>query len=528
MWFLLLQISLLLLLAALLGAALAWWWLKRRYEDVTETHERLISENTRMERLAQLASKDDLKTGIATLTSAVTDIKPADFSPVLDRIERLERMLAAIRMPDLGPIERRLGALDPISGKLADITREVSQISPQIVGQIVPQIPKTDLTNVETKINALEATIRSIRIPAPDLGPVHSGIATLQIAMDKVSAKPQGLDVIESFLGDIESKLVALGGLQRQVGDLGDKIDASRAADHEAVSGRLSALSTSLGSLRNTDLDPIAQRLTAVEQAITNFHIPATDLRPLHASVIDLERAVLDKPPVDLGPLHNRLAAVQASLAGMQSEIRNRQALDMLERRIASLQEAVQGIPEPDLAPVIGAVHSIDAKLDLGAMENRLTAIEYGLAALHHSLRSRPETVVTRTESAWQPRPVMTTVQKSRLPAPPRPPREIDPINAFRRADDQANLLIEPAFGTPDDLEQIHAIGPMLRELLNDIGVYYFWQVAEWTPEEVAFVDGRLMHFKGRIRRDDWIDHARTLVTSPSAARRPMPSQMSA
>ena len=61
----------------------------------------------------------------------------------------------------------------------------------------------------------------------------------------------------------------------------------------------------------------------------------------------------------------------------------------------------------------------------------------------------------------------------------------------------------------------------MLRELLNDIGVYYFWQVAEWTNDEITFVDNRLLHFKGRIRRDDWIDHARVLAQSPTAARRP-------
>jgi predicted flap endonuclease-1-like 5' DNA nuclease len=240
--------------------------------------------------------------------------------------------------------------------------------------------------------------------------------------------------------------------------------------------------------------------------------------------MIDLERAVmaLDKPQVDLAPLHNRLAALQASLAGVQAEVRNRHALDTVERRLASLQEAVQGIPEADLTPVIGAVHSIDARLDLGALENRLTAIEYGLAAIHHSLRSRPEQVVTRTDATWQARPAPNgPLAKPRMPAPPRPPRDADPINAVRRLDDQANLLTDPAFGPPDDLEQVHGVGPMLRELLNDIGVYYYWQIAEWTPDEIAFVDSRLMHFRGRIRRDDWVDHARTLAAAPTSARRP-------
>ena len=61
----------------------------------------------------------------------------------------------------------------------------------------------------------------------------------------------------------------------------------------------------------------------------------------------------------------------------------------------------------------------------------------------------------------------------------------------------------------------------MLAALLHDIGVFYFWQVAEWTPEEVAWVESKLMHFRGRITRDDWVTHARALATSPTAAKRP-------
>ena len=42
------------------------------------------------------------------------------------------------------------------------------------------------------------------------------------------------------------------------------------------------------------------------------------------------------------------------------------------------------------------------------------------------------------------------------------------------------------AFGEEDDLERVNGIGPMLAELLNEIGVYYFWQIAEWGPAEIA------------------------------------------
>jgi predicted flap endonuclease-1-like 5' DNA nuclease len=492
MWFLLLQISLLLVLAALFGAGLAWWWLRRRYEDVTDSHERLMAETSRMDRLSVMASRDDVRAGVAELSTAVAEIKPTDLSPVLERLQRVEYFLAGLKPPDLGPMEQRISAL----------------------GAQFAQRREPDFAPVAQRLEELQKTVLGIRIPAPDLGPVHSGIATLQLAVDRT----QGVKSLEP----VESKIAAL---ETKLSEFVELLDHSRRSDHDALSTRLASVQSSVGALRNTELEPIAARLEAVEKAVANFHVPEQDLRPLHASIIDIERAVmaLDKPQDlanDFAPVHGRLATLQASLASLQTEVRSRTALDALERRIASLQEAVQGMPEPDLSPVVGAVQSIEARLDLGALENRLTAIEYGLAALHHSLRARPE-MVSRTETAWQRPSPNGLTQKPRLPAPPRPPREADPINAVRR-EDQANLLTDPVFGPPDDLEQIHGVGPMLRELLNDIGIYYFWQIAEWTPEEAAYVDNRLMHFRGRVRRDDWIDRARTLASAPTSARRPV------
>jgi predicted flap endonuclease-1-like 5' DNA nuclease len=194
-----------------------------------------------------------------------------------------------------------------------------------------------------------------------------------------------------------------------------------------------------------------------------------------------------------------------------------------IDRRLAGIEEAIGSMPGPDMSPVIGAVRAIDNRRDLVAMENRLTAIEYGLAAVHHMLRSRADALVQRADGSdgRMAPPLHVVRQPEPQPAPARPERETDPINAFRRANDEANLLSEPAFGPPDDLEAIDGVGPMLRALLHDLGVYYFWQVAEWTPQEIDWVESKLMHFRGRIRRDDWVGHARVLALSPAAVKRP-------
>ena len=70
-----------------------------------------------------------------------------------------------------------------------------------------------------------------------------------------------------------------------------------------------------------------------------------------------------------------------------------------------------------------------------------------------------------------------------------------------------ANLL-DAAQGEADDLTRIKGVGPGLNGKLNENGVFHFWQIAEWGPAEIAFMDDQLS-FKGRIDRDNWIEQAK-------------------
>ena len=75
--------------------------------------------------------------------------------------------------------------------------------------------------------------------------------------------------------------------------------------------------------------------------------------------------------------------------------------------------------------------------------------------------------------------------------------------------------LDKPA--SPDDLKLISGVGPKLEQVLNELGVWTFDQVAEWTAAEIAWVDDYLQ-FSGRILRDDWLGQAAKLAESAGAA----------
>jgi predicted flap endonuclease-1-like 5' DNA nuclease len=67
------------------------------------------------------------------------------------------------------------------------------------------------------------------------------------------------------------------------------------------------------------------------------------------------------------------------------------------------------------------------------------------------------------------------------------------------------------AEGEPDDLKLISGIGPGIEKTLHGLGIYHFRQIAELTPDNVAWIDQRL-RFRGRIQREDWIGQAQRLA----------------
>jgi predicted flap endonuclease-1-like 5' DNA nuclease len=154
--------------------------------------------------------------------------------------------------------------------------------------------------------------------------------------------------------------------------------------------------------------------------------------------------------------------------------------------------------------------------VDLSPLDDRLRLVEGRLKALGEietptvdftPLQSR----LDQLESLMQ----LLLARPSDVPAAkPAPSRH-------RRAGVSANLLTTAAFGKADDLERVVGIGPVLRKLLNKHGVYYFWQIADWSQADIREVDSLLDAFTGRIQRDQWVPQARRLAKEPTVAQRP-------
>ncbi|KCZ60986.1 hypothetical protein [Hyphomonas chukchiensis] len=538
MFFLLAQIFPLLLLAAVLGAVLAYWWLKNRQMDITESYELITERLAAIEARPEPAAREDYEAGMALISSAVRSLRMPDMEPVNQRLAALEASVSGFTVPetDLAPLhgkfdgvdatlsgiasrladiegrmtaqDQRLAALDErLSGlgtRIADVDPRFAKLDERLtaldtavasIANAVGELRNTDLQPVEARFGKIEETLSAFKIPEVDLGPLHSGLARLDLTIAGLDRPATDLGPVQTRLSEFESRLTQLG----------ERLEAAQKRDMDKLSADITAVASGVSGIEMPDMGAVYQRLVSVEHAIATFTIPEPNL----------------------APMYERLAALEETVSAIRTAMPRTPDFAPVERRIASLQEAFLTQTPTDFTPVLDAVQAIEGNLDLEAMENRLNAIEYGLAAIHHTLRSRPEPAAPKTERASRTRTAPAAIAPSPavsatpVAPPPPPPRDLDPINDARREDDEANLLVEAAFGDADDLERINGVGPMLCELLHEVGVFYFWQVAEWSPQDVEWVDGKLQHFKGRITRDRWVDQARDLAMLPDSARRP-------
>ena len=110
---------------------------------------------------------------------------------------------------------------------------------------------------------------------------------------------------------------------------------------------------------------------------------------------------------------------------------------------------------------------------------------------------------------------------------PPAPPRDTPAAPADSLGGAGAAVGTVVAEGTPmapaapsdgDDLTLLKGVGPKLAVQLNELGVTSFAQIAGWSEADIDRIDDQLGRFKGRIRRDNWIEQARLLGSGDTAA----------
>ncbi len=103
---------------------------------------------------------------------------------------------------------------------------------------------------------------------------------------------------------------------------------------------------------------------------------------------------------------------------------------------------------------------------------------------------------------------MMRNPTATETPAPP----EAAPLPETPPAYTPSPFLAAPE-GQPDDLGRIKGLGPKLQARLQELGVFHYRKIAQWTPAQLALVDAELGQFQGRPERDQWQAQAALLAS---------------
>lgn len=216
------------------------------------------------------------------------------------------------------------------------------------------------------------------------------------------------------------------------------------------------------------------------------------------------EERLAERPEVNLQPVSQQIAAVDAAVRGIY-------------------------IPKPpDLGPVLSAVTAIPTpeRVDLEPLHERLGAIEQRLA----DISTRLESSASPPAGAEPDMPEMPDMpETSEMPdvlEAADAPEAVGTVEMFDSPEvsireGSRNLLSHPGHGQPDNLTRIKGVKRVMERTLHDAGVFYFWQIADWSEEDIEHMHDILPEFKGRIERDEWVEQASELASEPDAALPP-------
>ncbi|MEO1188873.1 MAG: hypothetical protein AAFW60_07355 [Pseudomonadota bacterium] len=569
MWYLWLQIIILLALAALCGAGIMYWWMRGRYEDVTDSYSSLVLESERDP--PDIMERGDLESRFNDLAAKIDALENADLSPLESQILSLSNDIAGAE-PDLSGLMTELKSVgedarrsetfvQSIDDRLAALEADEKQIEHdqkqrEMLDRRLEKMEAGLYEAFNTSIGQLHTAVNDKT--EFDLGPVLARLAELQEPLNQLPTLTPSIATLAKQTHDLAEQQTL--EIKSEVARLEQRLNSSSESLLRPVLQEIEA-TTAKTPTAESITQRLEDRLSAIEDQITRSQqlfrpvnekmdelIPAAaanlsnhrSLSVLDQKLLGVEESIIGikqrmdqigailttlDQRVDTGTLQTRLDQTTHELAAIRNGLPTDAAFEPLEQGLARLQQMIFSLRERDLSGLSGAIRAIENRVDFVGVENRLTSIEYGLAATHHMLRSRLEQS-TELPPAPQRDPFREAPRDSAFmsdPLPRAPDSPLDPIDVVRPKDSTGTLLLEPGFGQADDLEKIRGIGPMLRQLLNDTGVFYYWQLAEWTEDDIASIDAILPGYQGRISRDRWVEQARELARLPESAQRPQP-----
>ena len=136
-----------------------------------------------------------------------------------------------------------------------------------------------------------------------------------------------------------------------------------------------------------------------------------------------------------------------------------------------------------------------------------LSAYGFGLTARMFGMMS--EMFAVATGAGMEPSATANTPENRESSAAPKTSAKVLSFERAEKAKSSKSAVALPT--APEDLKVISGIGPKLEQLLNGLGISTLSQIAKWSSDEAARIDGEFK-LNGRILRDDWAGQAKKMA----------------
>jgi predicted flap endonuclease-1-like 5' DNA nuclease len=270
--------------------------------------------------------------------------------------------------------------------------------------------------------------------------------------------------------------------------------DAQRAADAKAGedSRRAADVKAVEDARRTADVKTARGRRAATTKAAGETHRPADAEARRVASAKNGRRAADAKTADESRRAVHEKAAEEVRRA---ADAEARRAAAEAARQAVHAQAAKEVYRAADAEAAAEARRAADAK---AAMSLRLTETKPKEAPRAASSKPAEAPRASARPLAVEPiRPTPTSASPAPQVASDAPSKPVG-IDA-------------PLNGKADDLKLIKGIGAKNEEICNDLGIYHFAQIADWSSDEAAWV-GEHMALPGRVERERWIPQAKLLA----------------
>ena len=344
--------------------------------------------------------------------------------------------------------------------------------------QVEREIARTELTQTKAEVEALYAAQRKRK---EDNAQAVGGDEGLQAELDdreaRISALGDELSAARAELEQLQAENGGAGGLET--------VGADAAG---AVAGAI------LSDDNQEELTQLRDRNSWLEErgAALEADAPAAPVDTPSPAQAGDDQAV-EKLRWQTGYLRQRVDALESSVITAR-------AVAMPADVIAPAVEEAAGESDEEMARL---------RWRNRYLEGRLAYFEAGEAEAAESVAEpepEPEPVAEPAEPEPAAEPEAQAAPEAAAEA------EVHPSEAMLAELEgvQPEQLERPEDGG-DDLTAITGIGPRIGEVLNELGIYRFTQIAAWTPENETWIENHLS-FKGRVSRENWVEQAKALM----------------